>query len=95
MSGIRTVWVFNGPRSMFPSGVFSSREVAEEWIRTNALTGTLTQYPVDRGMYDYAIAAKTFTPSKADHSTSDFIGKFSGGGITHFHYENGLSGCAG
>lgn len=95
MSEITSVWIFNGARSIFPSGVFSNREIAEEWVRRHALTGTLTQYPVDVGMYEHAIASKTFTPRKPDHSTSEFIGKFSGGGLNHFHYEDGSLGCAG
>jgi hypothetical protein len=39
------VWVFNGATNQFPSAVFENRESAEEWIRANALTGTLTRYP--------------------------------------------------
>lgn len=74
---------------MFPSGVFSTKDGAEQWIRRNALTGTLTQYPLDVGMYEFAIREGRFSPSKPDHTTSDFIGKFCGGGLDHFHYEQG------
>ena len=95
MDNERSVWVFNGAQARFPSGVFSTREAAEAWIRMHGLTGTLTQYPVDVGMYEFAIAACQFSPSKPEHSTSQFIGKFTGGGIDHFHYENGVSGCSG
>jgi hypothetical protein len=90
-----SIWVFNGARSTFPSGVFTRHELAEEWIRMHALTGTLTQYPVDTGMYEYAIAARSFTPKKPEHATSEFVARFSGGGLDHWHYENGLRGCAG
>jgi hypothetical protein len=40
---MKTVWVFNGARSSFPSGVFETREEADTWIRKWRLTGTLTR----------------------------------------------------
>ena len=83
------VWVFNGARSAFPSGVFSSRALAETWIRQHALTGCLTTYPLDCGMYEYALQNHTFVPTKEAHSTALFVGQFSGGGMEHFHYEDG------
>jgi hypothetical protein len=42
-------------------------------------------------MYDFAIREGRFSPSKPDHTTSEFIGKFSGGGLDHFHYETGAA----
>jgi hypothetical protein len=84
------VWVFTGPRyslsytTTFPGGVFSSLDVAEEWIKHYALSGTVTLYRLDVGAYDWAIANGTFKPSKPDHETSEFIGRFSGGDI-HYH----------
>ena len=95
MSDLVSVWVFNGVQSTFPSGVFTGRELAEAWIRKHALTGTLTQYPLDVRMYEHAIAAHSFAPKKPEHTTSQFIGKFSGGGLDHWHYENGSPGCTG
>jgi hypothetical protein len=77
---------------MFPSGVFSSRELAEAWIQKHRLSGTLTQYPVDCGMYEHATEHNRFSPKKPEHTTSEFIGRFAGGGIDHFHYENGHRG---
>ena len=47
---MKSVWVFSGVQSPFPSGVFSSKESGEAWISKNGLTGTLTEYPVDIGM---------------------------------------------
>jgi hypothetical protein len=83
-----SVWVFNGTRSTFPSGVFKSKRLAEDWIRKHSLTGTLTQYPLDVGMYEFANASR-FSPKKPRHTTSEFIGQFSGGGLDHFHFEGG------
>jgi hypothetical protein len=33
---------------------------AEKWIHKNRLTGTLTQYPLDVGIYDWAIDNQFF-----------------------------------
>ena len=89
---MESIWVFNGVQSQFPSGVFSSKGTAEAWISRHSLTGTLTEYPVDIGMYDYSTSRGQFAPSKPDHKTPLFIGKFSGGGIDHVHYEDGRKG---
>ena len=47
----KTVWVFHGANSRLSSGVFSSLDKAEEWIRKNGLSGILTQYPLDVSPY--------------------------------------------
>ena len=86
------VWVFNGIQSSFLSGVFSSKEIAETWIGKHSLTGTLTEYPVNIGMYDHAILKGHFRPSKPKHETALFVGRFSGGGIDHAHYGDGKKG---
>ena len=83
------VWVFNGENSRFPSGVFGSIEKAEEWITTNKLTGILTKYPLDTGVYEWAIQNDLFSVKKEEQKQPEFIGKFSSAGQEHFHYENG------
>jgi hypothetical protein len=85
------VWVFNGVGGTFPSGVFSSREKAEEWIARNRLSGTLTMYPVDVGAWDWAIAGGDFKPKRDYQWTPKFIGAFSCGRV-HFHFEDGREG---
>jgi len=89
------VWVFTGARSSpsdttptFPSGVFSTLDAAEEWIKRHELSGTVTLYRVDVGAYDWAVANGYFKPSKPHHETSEFIGRFCGGDV-HHHYEAG------
>jgi hypothetical protein len=89
---MESVWIFNGVQSQFPSGVFLSKELAEMWINKYGLTGTLTEYPVGIGMYDHAISKGQFRSTKSEHETALFIGRFSGGGIHHFHYEDGKIG---
>ncbi|MET4105942.1 hypothetical protein ABIB60_001290 [Hymenobacter sp. UYP22] len=40
------VWVFHGAGSRFTSGVFTSRQQAEEYIQQYQLSGILTKYPL-------------------------------------------------
>ena len=82
-------WVFQGASARFPSGIFLSREKAEQWIKINALTGILTAYPVDIGVYDWAIARGTFTPKKEQHKSARFRQRFTSAQQEHYHYEAG------
>ena len=84
------VWVFTGVESNgFPGGIFFNREEAELWIEKYKLTGTLTRYPVGVSVYDWAVDAGRFKPSKAKHFSSDFIGSFTTASQEHYHYECG------
>jgi len=86
-----TVWVFKGPKPIpgFPSAVFSSLNIAESWIRENRVTGTLTEYPLDKGAYDWAIENKYLEPEEGKHTNISFIENFSSASQNHYHYENG------
>ncbi|RYD72922.1 MAG: hypothetical protein EOP84_22365 [Verrucomicrobiaceae bacterium] len=84
----KSIWVFNGERSCFPSGLFLELNVAEAWISSHGLTGVLTRYPYDVGAYDHAVENGFFEPKKDEHRTPAFIGRFSSGGFEHHHYEN-------
>jgi hypothetical protein len=84
------VWVFNGEVGRFASGVFTTRENAEAWIAANKLDGVLTLYPLDTGVYEWAIAAGKFTPKREKHSLAEFIGSFTTASMAHHHYEQGI-----
>ena len=64
MSDIPTVWVFNGSKARFASAIFSSKQLAIDWITKNRLSGVLTRYPLDVSAYEWAVARGHFTPSK-------------------------------
>ena len=83
------VWVFNGGKGHFPGGIFTALDGAEQWIERHGLTGTLTAYPLDTGVYEWAIAKGLFRPDKPHQTTSDFIGRFTSASMEHHHYENG------
>jgi hypothetical protein len=92
MSNPPTVWVFNGARSNFPSAIFTTRELAEEWIARHRVTGTLTRYPLDQGVYEWAVEHGYFKPKRLDQQTGEFIGRFSAANQEHYHYEDGEDG---
>ena len=83
------VWVFNANGGRFAGGVFTSRDRAEAWIADNELDGVLTLYPLDAGVYEWAIAGGLFTAKKPEHSTPGFIGSFTTASQAHHHYEQG------
>ncbi|HWB24017.1 MAG TPA: hypothetical protein VG738_00990 [Chitinophagaceae bacterium] len=85
-------WIFHGTGSVFSSGVFITKEAAETYIKKYKLTGVLTLYPVNEGIYDWAIANKIFTPKKESERTSEFIQRFTTASQEHYHYEDGERG---
>jgi hypothetical protein len=82
------VWVFNGGGD-FPAAVFSTREGAEAWIAKHALSGVLTKYPVDEGMWDWAIREGHWRPKREDQKAPEFVQRFACG-QEHYHYERGV-----
>jgi hypothetical protein len=83
------VWLFHGEGAAFAGGVFSTRASAEGWIRDRRLSGILTAYPVDVGVYDWAVAAGHFHPRHEKHSTPAFVGWFTSAAQEHYHYVDG------
>ena len=87
---VNEVWVFNGTKSSFPAAVFCKMEEAEIWIAKYRLSGVLTLYPLDIGIYDWAIGNGYFTPNGDNQSSPEFIQKFTSAIQHHYHYENGV-----
>lgn len=83
------IWIFNGPRNSFPSATFSTLEKAESWIKENKLSGTLTQYPIDIPVYDWAINNGYFKPKNELQKNAKAIANFSSASQEHFHYTDG------
>ena len=82
-----SVWVFHGAGGRFASGVFTTREKAEAWINKHGLTGMLTRYPLDHGVYDWATEKQLFHPAKPEHTQAAFIQRFTSGSQEHYHYD--------
>ena len=83
------IWVFHGSGARFASGVFLSLNKAEDWISNHKLTGVLTGYPIDEGVYDWALKNNYFNIKKASETESAFIQSFTCAGLEHFHFEEG------
>ena len=83
-----TVWIFNGEFSQLPAGVFSTKTAAEAWIRRHGLTGTLSEFPLDRGAYDHAVEEGLFKPKKKHEEEPTFIADFSPR-LYHDHWQDG------
>src|SRR5262245_17764219 len=83
------VWVFSGESSRFPSAIFRSREAAETWIRRHSVSGVLTAYPLDVGVYDWAVDNGFFTPKKDEQRSPIFVQRFSSAYQEHYHYDDG------
>jgi hypothetical protein len=72
-----------------PSGIFSDKEKAEEWIASNRLTGLLSGFPVDMGVLDWAIRCAGFNPPDEKRTDPSYVARFTSGAVEHFHFENG------
>ena len=83
------IWVFNSEESAFPGGIFTDKDKAERWISEHRLSGTLTLYPIDVGVYDLFISKGWFKPKRPEHSQPAFIGGFTQASQDHEHYQNG------
>ena len=90
----KTIWVFNGARSQHSGGLFEDLEEAEKWIEQNKLTGMLTEYPINTGVFDWAIENNlvNMKAEKIEQKKNDsmFIGGFTTASMHHYHYENGI-----
>lgn len=83
------MYVFIGEGASFPAGIFTTLEKAEEWIRTHSLSGILSKYPVDKGLYDWAIQEDLFKVKNDYQKDSKFIQRFTCASSDHFHFEEG------
>lgn len=85
-----SVWVFLGDSARFPSGVFSTLGNAKDWILDNKLNGLLTEYPVDKGVYEWSVDNDYFIPKKPQHFESQFIAQFTTASQEHHRFEGGV-----
>jgi len=84
------VWIFVGDTGRFPSAVFERVEDARQWIRTNNLTGTLTLYPLNQGVFDWALANSHFELKAGRAATPSLVQNFSSAYQEHYHFEAGV-----
>lgn len=89
MEDIKGVWVFHGEGGRFSSGVFTDKSKAESWIGQHQLSGVLTLYPLNTGIYDWSLENGYFEAKKEEQFKPVFIQQFTSGSQEHYHFENG------
>lgn len=82
------VWIFHGVGGKFASAVFGDENRARQWIESNNLQGVLTKYPINIGVYEWAVANKFFEPKNEGEKTPEFIQRFTSASQDHIHFEN-------
>ena len=86
---MKTVFIFNGAGSQFPGAVFFFFCIAADWIKKHSLTGVLTSYPIDMGVYEWAIEHGNFKATHDYQKEPKFIQKFTSASLKHYHFEDG------
>ena len=74
------------------SAVFDDKALAEEWIRSQSVSGVLTRMPLNLSAYDWATGAGHFVPRWDEQKTPRFIQRFSCASLEHGHYVDGMQG---
>lgn len=92
-NSLSSVWVFNSAGAKFPGAVFISYDKALNWIAEHKLSGVLTLYPLDTGVFEWAVKEGHFVPNENKHLNPSFIGGFTTASQSHFHFIDGLLDC--
>ncbi|MCI9054119.1 MAG: hypothetical protein HFJ87_03105 [Muribaculaceae bacterium] len=83
------VWAFQGENALGVSGIYTSRETAELFIRKHSLSGILQKIPLNTSIYEWSIAMGYFVPSKEYMKSTGFIQQFSSAYLEHYHFRDG------
>jgi hypothetical protein len=83
------LWVFRGGDVGKISGVFTTKLLAEEWIHQHRLSGTLRAYPVNMGVYDWAISREFLVPKNDFERSPEFIADCVRASQEYYVYEDG------
>lgn len=57
--------------------------------KKNKLSGILTNYPIDIGVYDWAVQNNFFSPNNEKQKLPSFIGSFTFASMEHYHFLDG------
>jgi hypothetical protein len=87
---LSSVWVFHGEEAQFTSAVFTEQSKAEAYIKKHSLSGLLTEYPLDIGIYEWVISKDYWKPKYPSQRSPKFIGGFTSAYLNHYHYRSGV-----
>ena len=71
----KRIWVFQGDRGRGIGAVFGDLDGARSWIQRHRLDGSLSEYPMNTGLYDWALDQGNHQ-APADGDTASFIANF-------------------
>ncbi|WP_425556859.1 DUF7710 domain-containing protein [Dactylosporangium darangshiense] len=85
--GRTTMWIFQGERARYASGLFESLDAGLVWAARHRLTGILAEYCFG-GTYDLAVDDGRFRPSRPHHGSPEHVAGLSPG-LRHVHLVDG------
>ncbi len=88
MAEIQEAWVFKSEGTHGVGAIFLDLTKAEDWISKHSLSGILLCYPVDEGVFDWALREGRIKKKFAASASKHIIGAFCSG-LHHYHYDNG------
>lgn len=80
------LWIIQSCENQNIIGCFTEKQAAEKHIHQHQLKCTLTQYPIDISVYDWAIAHQYWTPKSDLQKSSKFKERFNSAYLDHDHY---------
>lgn len=83
------LWTFQGDGADSANGIFSTKDLAEKYIKEYSLSGMLIKLPLNVSVYQWAIDMGYFNPTKDYMKSSQFIQQFNSGYLEHYHYQDG------
>ena len=89
MDAERLVWVFHSDdvKNQFPTGVWSDRRLAEEWIRKVGATGILSAYVLNESAYDSNVRLGLLDVEKQGRRDIGFMRQFTTA-VDHVHFDS-------
>lgn len=89
-----SIWIFMGEGARFPSSAFVELKDADAWISEHQLTGMLSAFPINQGLFEWAIEndALNMKPETLETKKNDpdFIATCTTASLEHYHYEGGV-----
>ena len=89
MSQYNYLWLFQGDGSDCANGIFTTKDLAEKYIKEYSLSGMLMKLPLNVSVYQWAIDMGYFNPTKDYMKSSQFIQQFNSAYLEHYHYQDG------
>lgn len=87
---VESVWLFLGDGARFPAAVFADEDDARRWIRSQRVSGILTEYPIGISVLEWATAKDFVDGAASKFSNPKVVQRFSSANQKHSHYVDGV-----